>query len=373
MNNGCQTLIYEPGELPELESYTIPAEAYRNGLLVRSSNWLGDAVMTLPALKVLKTILPENCGLFVLSPKGLAPLYHALTGLVDTVIPQEDAHAFPNRQEKFQLKMLHAGAGILFNNSFRDALALRLCGVKYLFGARARNRSWLLKKSWAFPPRIDHELNYPHQSTKYLAMAYALGAEKWDGIMPELYPHAIPEQRTDNLYDLLASPHVLAIAPGAAYGDAKRWAPENFRETAKWWQTRYSDGIVLALGGKAERAGAEQAVAGLDPERTVNLAGKTSLDELMVVLSRAKMCLANDSGIMHLSGALGGQGIAVFGSTDPAATAPVSTKWRLLYDKLPCSPCFKRVCPDGSKKCMGLVAPAHVTAALDEMLNTATE
>ena len=85
---------------------------------------------------------------------------------------------------------------------------------------------------------------------------------------------------------------------------------------------------------------------------------------LMVILKRAHQCVANDSGIMHLSAALGSSGVAVFGSTDPAATAPLSQKWTMLYDKLPCSPCFKRDCPLGTKACLDLITPDDVKRVL---------
>lgn len=358
-------MTWQPDEGPSFDVCKLSPDMFGDGFVVRSSNWLGDAVMSFPALKQLRTILPPHCGLFVLSPAGLAPIYRAMKDVVDQVIPLKDAHSFPSREEYAQMQHLNARAGMLFNNSFRDAIAMRLGKIKYLYGAKARNRSILLKRSFSFAKRRDFELNYPHQSAKYLSMVYALGAEKWDGIMPQLYPFTSPEKREDNLYSLLDSPHILAIAPGAAYGDGKRWNAGNFKIVAEAWLERYDDGVVLALGSKAERNGAGEAVETLDPARAVNLAGMTSLDELMVILKRAHKCVANDSGIMHLSAALGGSGVAVFGSTDPAATAPLSQKWTMLYDKLPCSPCFKRDCPLGTKACLDRITPDDVKQILD--------
>ncbi len=352
-------------ETPELEKVKIPADAFADGIMIRSSNWLGDAVMTFPALKQLRSVLPPYCGICVVTPAGLAPLYHALQGTVDRVIPLQDAHAFPSKKEWEEIRSFHAGVGILFNNSFRDALILKLAGVKYLFGAKARNRSLLLKKSWKFAKRRDHELNHPHQMLKYSAMAEAVGAVPWDGIMPEMTPRITAENPVLELVG--NNSHVLALAPGAAYGDGKRWRAASFNRVAAEWLNRFGDGFVIALGSKAEAAGAEEALTGLDQKRIMNCAGKTNLDELMVLLKSVKCCVANDSGIMHLSAALGGTGIAVFGSTDPAATSPVSEKWSMLYDKLPCSPCFKRVCPLGTKACLDRISPDDVIALMQEM------
>lgn len=366
MSSGISEKImtWQPDEGPGFQIRKLTPDMFGDGFVVRSSNWLGDAVMSFPALKQLRTILPPHCGLFVLSPAGLAPIYRAMKDVVDQVIPLKDAHSFPSKEEYAQMQHLNAHAGMLFNNSFRDALAMRFGCIKYLYGAKARHRSILLKRAFPFEKRRDHELNYPHQSAKYLSMVYALGAEKWDGVMPQLYPFTAPEKREDNLYTLLESPHILAIAPGAAYGDGKRWNAGNFKKVAEAWLEKYSDGVVLALGSKAERSGAGEAVAELDHARAVNLAGTTSLDELMVILKRAHQCVANDSGIMHLSAALGSSGVAVFGSTDPAATAPLSQKWTMLYDKLPCSPCFKRDCPLGTKACLDLITPDDVKHVL---------
>ncbi len=351
---------WQRDEFPRFPVTSVEPGQTGKGIVVRSSNWLGDAVMTLPALKQLRTILPPQAGLFVISPKGLVPLYQSLGSLVDAVVPLKDAHAFPDFSEYAAIRKLGARTGVLFNNSFRDALALRLAGVKNLYGAKARNRSWLLRSSWTFPKRLDHELNYPHQSAKYLAMIYALGGELWDGKMPEITPAAdwngvcgklLPGQNCEN---------ILAIAPGAAYGDGKRWAAESFRAVAAAWLDKCADGCVLALGSKAELPGCEEALRGLPPSRVFNLAGKTTLDELMVILQHVQYCVANDSGIMHLSGTVGGRGIAVYGSTDPAATSPISEHWTLLYDKLPCSPCFKRNCPLGTKACLDRIKPQSV-------------
>lgn len=363
MLDRAKVMFWQPEEAPALAPAAIPAEKLQNGFIVRGSNWLGDAVMTFPCLKQLRALLPDGCPLIVLTPAGLAPLYRALRGTVDQVITLKDAHAFATDEELAAVRATRVHAGILFNNSLRDAIILRKAGVRYLYGASARFRSILLKKSWKFPKRRDHELNSPHQAAKYLAMTYALGAPVWDGVMPEMFP------AVDNpdLISLLENPHILAVAPGAAYGDGKRWSASGFRAVAAWWLERHPGGLVLALGSKAERSGAGEAIEGLDPARTRNLAGETSIDELMLVLQKAQMCLANDSGIMHLSGALGSQGVAVFGSTDPAATSPVSQKWKLLYDKLPCSPCFKRVCPLGTKACLARITPEDVTSLMLEM------
>ena len=110
-------------------------------------------------------------------------------------------------------------------------------------------------------------------------------------------------------------------------------------------------------------------IAGLDEKECFNLAGETGIHELIHVLKHASGCLANDSGVMHLAAAVGTPGVAPFGPTDPVATSPLSKRWRIVFEKRACSPCFKRVCPYGTKVCFDPVTPELVSGALSEVMN----
>ena len=361
-----ELLIPETGSVPRFPVTKIPTQDWQDGLLVRSPNWLGDAVMTLPALAQLKKIIPRPCGLFVACPQGIAPLFEAMPETVDKVIPLKDPHAFPTRQEYLRVRWILAGVGILFNNSFRDALWLKYAKIPKLYGAAARFRSLLLERSFTFPPRQDRVLNKPHQAAKYLSIAMALGAEEWDGTLPKFSLLSEPELYSDTLREALACGNLLAIAPGAAYGDAKRWDAEGFRATALWW-IRENGGKVALLSAKNEMDSARRILEGLPEEQVFDLAGKTSLNALMLLLKNCRMCVANDSGTMHLAAVLGVPGVVPFGPTDPAATSPLSARWRILYDKQPCAPCFKRECPDGTKKCLGAIRGTDMIDAIKSL------
>ena len=304
-------------DVPTLKPVKYEQDSWQDGLLVRSPNWLGDAVMTFPALKQLKALLPETCGLFVACPKGMTELYESMD-IVNDVIKLENPHAFPSHEEYRKISEMHAGAAILFNNSLRDAIALRKAGIKNLYGTAARFRSIIMKQTWQFPPRMDRQLNTPHQAMKYLAMAYALGAPEWDGVMPELNPLTGPEIFCDDTLKALKGQKILAIAPGAAYGLAKCWEGENFRKTAGYWIQ--NGGTAVALGGPAEAEPCAAAVEGLDKTKAFNLSGKTTLAALIYILKHSKACLANDSGVMHLAAACGIHGVAPFGSSRDSPT-----------------------------------------------------
>ncbi|MBO4490943.1 MAG: lipopolysaccharide heptosyltransferase II [Lentisphaeria bacterium] len=334
-------------------------DQWKDGLLVRSPNWLGDAVMTFPALRQMRLALPGSAKLAVVCPGGLAPLFRSLD-CVDLVIGLRDAHAFPRRDESDLIRSFHAGAALLFTNSFRDALIFKMCGIPKLRGTPARFRSFLMDQTFSFPPRKDRVLNRPHQAVKYLAMTRSFKAPEWDGVMPGIATDAEPGAAAGQI--LSKTGPLLLMAPGAAYGDAKRWAASDFRETAKWWTDR--GGLTVSLGAAKELDAAREAVSGLPEDRAFCLAGETSLTDLIHLFRRADFCLANDSGLMHLAAAAGLPGIAVFGSTDPAATSPLSPMWSVLYRKQECAPCFRRICPDGTRKCLKAVTPELVKETL---------
>ena len=340
----------------------LPLREWRNGLLVRMPNHLGDAVMALPALRALRGILPPACALYVVTPEPLRQLYAALK-CVDGTVGFPDPHAWWSKEVREDIHDLRMGAAVLFNNSLRDVIMLRMAGVPHLYGAAKRGRSLLLTRSFRFPKRRSCELAKAHQSKRCLAIAAALGADISSPAMPEFDLSNLMPPLTDTISALSRHPLHLVLAAGAAYGAAKRWPEENFKAIAEFWVRR--GGVVSVVGAKSEREVGDLVLAGLPQGKCVNLCGMTSINALMGMLKCAALCVANDSGVMHLAAALGTPGVAVFGPTDPAATAPVSDKWVLLYEKLPCAPCFKRTCSDN--KCIRAITPAMVLQAVEEL------
>lgn len=351
-------------ELPEFPIIPIDQKTLRDGILVRSPNWLGDAVMTFPALRQLKKMLPPTCGLMVLCPAGLAPLFRALD-CVDDVLTLKDAHAFMTAEEREEVRKHRPGLAVFFNNSLRDVLSLRRCGVRRMYGAAARFRSIFLKRAYSFPKRQDFVLNHPHQALKYLAMVRASGAPEWDGVMPVMTPdpRRPPCEHVRSILEREGD--LLLLAPGAAYGDAKRLDGEKFRMVAEDWIR--NGGFVIAVGSKNESSQTADALAGLPEQNIYDLAGRTTLEELILLIQRSKCCLANDSGVMHLAAAAGAKGVVVFGSTDPVATGPLSKRWKVLHKQQKCSPCFKRSCPEGHRRCFQVIEGREILDAVKEI------
>ena len=350
---------------PQFEVIPLRHDMWRNGMVVRMPNHLGDAVMALPALGQLRKIVPANCALYCIAPAGQRALYHALP-FVDGVLGLGRVHKAWSHEEFLALRRQRFGVGVLFNNSFRDVLTMRLAGVPNLYGAKARCRSFLLQRSFAFSKRPDCELAKVHHANRYLAIASALGAPAWNGALPAFRLTPEVDELPAPVTALCEHPKLLTIASGAAYGAAKRWPDECFREVAAHWIE--GGGIAVVLGSESERAIGDEVVAGLDARKAYNLSGRTSLIELMHLLKNSVLTVANDSGIMHLASALGRPGVAVFGPTDYTATGPIGSNWRLLYEKLECSPCFRRECPFGHQKCIRAITPAMVIAEMDAIV-----
>jgi len=329
---------------------------WRGGVLLRMTNWLGDALMTRPAAYKLKTLLPGNVRLVAFTTKGLAPLWKACDW-IDDVVSFPGHH--PDDAAIEAVRKMDLGLAVIFPNSFSSAWDIRKIGIPRRYGRRGRWRRLLLTDSieeWkrSGKPATFHQLSY------YLQLVSAFGPITWDDQCPPL----AYDERLAKKHGIVSGEKWLALAPGAAFGPAKQWPDEYFAEIAKWHIGR--GGRIAIVGTPKEIANAE-AICKECPQ-AVNLAGKTSLDELMAVLASVDCVVANDSGAMHLSAALGTPGVAVFGSTDPVATGPVGEPWNLCVPAINCRPCFKRVCPLEAEKqytCLKMTSPEKVIAALN--------
>lgn len=346
---------------PEVNFKPHRIKEFRNGIIVRMPNHLGDAIMALPALAALKSVLPEYCGLFVIAPASAAGLYRGVP-LVDAVVRLEHPHHFYSADERRDIRRLRPGAAVLFNHSLRDAVSLKLAGVPQIFGEPTRFRSLLLSGKFPFPPLRRGQNSPSHQAMRYLAIAEALGGKRQEPLMPRMIPPCPPDELPEYIRSLFHHPLLLTIAPGAAYGAAKRWPREYYSAVAKYWIRR---GGIVALVGSADECGICASICSDLPEKKCfNLCGRTDLDDLMQIFRFSAFVISNDSGMMHMAAALDRPGLTVFGPTDPRDTGPVSTRWHLLYRKEPCAPCLRRECPKGNAVCMKKITPTQVIRVL---------
>jgi len=316
--------------------------------MVRSPNWLGDAVMALPAVRNLKDLAGDD-PLVVATPEKLVALWRKCP-FVDEVIALEKPKNLRVTGE--QLRGGKFGAAVLLPNSFRTAAEAWLAGIPQRLGYARGGRGLLLTHAIPAPARNPARL---HQRFYYLDLVTALGAPS-DPSLPKLRKEPTSMTGSRGL--------ILAICPGSEYGPAKRWPVENFVVVARHF-IRTRKAKVVLLGAPADAPVAEEFARQMP--KVDNRVGKTSLAEFMAALVSARLVLSNDSGAMHLASALGVPTVNIFGSTEPNLTGPMGPRARVLRHHVPCSPCFLRECPLDFA-CMKGITPEAAIQAAEAML-----
>ncbi|HXG34990.1 MAG TPA: lipopolysaccharide heptosyltransferase II [Bryobacteraceae bacterium] len=327
-------------------------------ILVRAPNWLGDAVMSLPALRALRLGFP-GAHIAVHARPSVADLY-TREGFASEVLL---CHARPNlwdwrgrRQAAAELAARNFDTALLLPNSFDSALLVWMARIPRRIGYRRDFRGPLLSEP--VPPPRRGEIP-PHQQHYYLELIKRASlAGQWppDGV---ILLDRIEEARQAGLRrwgERGVESSVIGVSPGAAFGGAKRWPAERFAEAAARL-AKLTGWTVAIFGSARERALGEtvaRTAAGLGA-RALNLAGTTSLAEFIELAAACRLFLANDSGAMHVASALGVPTVAVFGATDPEATGPAGPSVRVVREPVSCSPCLLRECPI-DHRCMRAVS-----------------
>ncbi|MCX6552030.1 MAG: lipopolysaccharide heptosyltransferase II [Acidobacteria bacterium] len=340
-------------------------------VLVFAPNWLGDVVMALPALADVRRHV-GGARLVVAARASVAGVWPCVPG-VDGVVTFErrpGSGTLTRIAEDVRLvKAVGADLAILLPNSFHSALVAFRAGIADRRGYRGDGRGWLLTRAVARPREAVHQVDY------YRRLVAALGITNGDR-EPRL---AVPAGALDAARGLLAeagwTPGVplVGMAPGAAYGGAKRWPPERFAEIARRLsQARQAACVVLGSAHDAATAWAIERElgkigGGTSASRVFNLVGRTDLPQLAGVLAQCAAFLSNDSGAMHLAAAVGVPVVALFGPTDERATAPVASRVTVLSAPVWCRPCMLRECPL-DHRCMTGIGVDAVAAAIGDVL-----
>lgn len=313
-----------------------------NHIIVRMPNWLGDLVMATPILADLRRHWPNT--------KITAMCQGALGAVI-----QEDPHVnhlfqfkrpsgwFDHQNRKnilSSLKREKYEMGLLLTNSFSSAYLFWRSKILHRIGFASHQRSWLLNHPIPFPPERDHQ----HLVLTYKKLLTPLGIPL-SSTSPCLY--LLPQEKQavrEKLaaYGVDSSDVLIGINPGAAYGSAKCWLPERFKQLSQ--HLLHHPKIKIAFFGDKAGASLVEEICKDLPDRVINLAGKTSLRELIAFIQACHLFLTNDSGPMHVASALGVPLIALFGSTSDRTTGPYQGG-RVIHKHVPCSPCYRRECP----------------------------
>lgn len=297
-------------------------------ILIRSSNWLGDAAMSVPGVQAIKQGRPD-AHLTILCRDKLADFWRIVAG-VDEIVPIAPGEGIVSTARKLR-RLPGFDVGIILPNSLRTGLEMLLAGIPRRAGYAGHHRAWTLNQ---IIPEQAGALRAEHHVHRYLRLARHLGAETSNALSsPSLTTRPLPD--SDRLR--------IGLCPGAEYGGAKRWPVERFAAVATEVSKRRNSQWVV-FGTAKEAALAETLCAAIDGE-TENLAGKTTLAGLIDELRRCHALLTNDTGTMHLAALLGVRVVALFGSTEPRLTAPLGHGHIVLRHQVECSPCFLRECP----------------------------
>lgn len=320
-------------------------------VLVRAPNWVGDVVLSLPALRDLRRAFP-GARLEVLARPWVGELYSAVPEVDATLESRGVAADAAALRGRFDVS-------VLLPNSFASALALWRASIPERWGYATDARGLLLTRRCRVPASVRGQ----SQVYYYRAMLEGLGLDVSAAPDASL---ACPESWAAAGAALLEDPGPwIGVNAGAFYGTAKRWPPERFAAAAAL-VARRTGARVAIVGSAAERPLGEAVAAQIGACARV-LCGETTLASLVGVLKQLRLLLTNDSGPMHLAAALGTPLVAVFGSTDWTETAPVSDRARVVREETECAPCGLRECPI-DHRCMSRVAVERVAAVALELV-----
>ncbi|MEN9712195.1 MAG: hypothetical protein RLY90_456 [Pseudomonadota bacterium] len=345
----------------------------KNSLFI-APQWIGDAVMTEP---LVRRLVARGERLTVGALPAIAPVYRAMPGVAQVVeLPAQRGRL----QLRERLHIARAWAGCFETayvcpNSFKSALIPWLARIPRRVGYTGEMRWGLLNERLANPSK-EHR---PPMVEFYAALSLLgqSGPMRLSGdlrprlsLLPMVTEVALEQLASRRDLPTLARNSFVVFAPGAEYGPAKRWAPENFAAVAA-----QLDRPVLLLGSAKDREVCDEIATQANARNKAccfNLAGETTLDQAFALISLAYRVLSNDSGLMHVAAALGVPQVAVFGSSSPEHTPPLNDKAKVVwlrvdanyYPPLACSPCYARECPLGHTRCLSDISPERVLALL---------
>jgi len=324
-------------------------------ILIRATNWVGDAIMALPALRVVRSRFPD-AEITILARPYVAAIYKNQQICDNMMFVDEKRDIISEiREQKFD-------KALLLQNAFAAAYFVWRAAVPERIGYARDGRSLLLTKALQVPRSNEIPA---HEQFYYLELLRRAG---WLDVLPNetFIRLEVPVENQQRAADFLLSSGAkpasfrIAIGAGASYGSAKCWPPDRFAELAN--QLQAQSGAEVILFGTANEAAVSSAIIAGMRHPPVDLTGKTAIEDLPALLSQCHLFIGNDSGAMHVAAAVGLPVVAVFGPTDPFGTAPVTPRCSIVQDKPYCSPCFLRRCPT-DHRCMTRITPNAVEAA----------
>jgi heptosyltransferase II len=324
-------------------------------ILVVAPSWIGDAILSQPLLALLKRREPD-ASIDILAPAWVLPIYRRMPEVAATIAsPFAHGDLALGRRYRLGRELKNRGydQAYVLPNSFKSALVPWFAGIPRRIGFVGEFRYGLLSE-----PRALDKTRLPLMVERFADLAFAPD-ESREQALPSPRLQVAESERVALLARLRldATRPCVCLCPGAEYGPAKRWPKEYFSELATMLA---AEGHAVWVIGSAKETALGDAIQQASGGAALNLCGKTSLDEAAILLSTAETVVANDSGLMHLAAAVDRPLIAIYGSSSPSFTPPLSSRARILKLDLDCSPCFERVCPLKHFDCMMKLVPTRV-------------
>jgi len=341
-------------------------------ILIRATNWVGDAIMALPALRAVRKRFPD-AEIAIVGRTYVADIYRDQE-ICNQLISYDSAglHAGFSGRERLaaELRTQKFDVALLLQNAFDAAWLAWRANIPERIGYARDARSFLLTKAVPLPRLGEIPA---HEKFYYLEL---LRRARWlDSVQDESFIGLhVPEEKRRSADEFLCKSGVrqgairIAIGAGASYGSAKCWPPPRFADVANRLQSETEADVILF--GTAAEATVSTAIASEMTRPPIDITGQTAIADLPALLSQCHLFIGNDSGAMHVAAAVGLPIVAIFGPTDPFGTAPITLRCSIVQQKPYCSPCFLRRCPT-DHRCMTAITADMVEAAARPWLSSA--
>jgi heptosyltransferase-2 len=334
--------------------------------LIISPNWIGDAVMAQPLLRLLKQAHPER-DIEVLAPPQVVPVWRRIQE-ADEILVTPFRHRALQLGERWRFARLLKTRGYsdayVLPNTLKYALIPWLARIPRRVGYKGEMRYGMVNV-------MHHDESPPRAMVPfYAALAHEPVLAGANAVRPYLVVGGEESEQAGRRLGIDLARPLVVFAPGAEFGIAKRWPPAHYGALAGRVVSNVPGVQIALLGAPNDRDTCEQVqeYAGMAGGAVLNLAGQTSLDDAIALLARARAVVSNDSGLLHIASALNRPVVALYGSTNPDYAPPLSDQARTVSLRLECSPCRKRECPLGHHDCMNKMSVERVWNELAPIL-----
>ncbi len=333
-------------------------------IFLLSPNWIGDCVMSLPAIRALKSLSPE-LKIYIITKPHLSSVFLNIPE-IEEVVSISSENSFKNTLHniiafrKYKIK-----DGILFPNSFKSALILRLSGVKNLTGYKRDMRGWMLKKKEKFPGKNIHQIrSYLNLIGLYLG-SIVKGLFSNELIFSEEEKRKALLTLKENKF--LEGEKLIGISPTTAYGPSKEWSELNFANLINELSDNLRNSHFVLFGSAADENKISR-ISDITKVTLIKITGDYTLRDALAIISECDVFIGNDSGLLHTADAAGVPSIGLFGPTSPKTTSPPGNLTEAVYRSVECSPCSYRECPI-DHKCMSNILVEEILDKVIAILN----